>query len=102
MGWAGGWLGVGGYERDDIDFFNCQFPILDGDATRSTYYGINYSQLIQSARTSSHAAYLNIRNALLITQKHTLHANRVYNVHITFFLSIIPYNKFHFRPKSLA
>ena len=51
-----------------ILIFNCQFPILDGDVSRSTPYGVYISQLIRFARASSHVADVNTRNKLL-TQK---------------------------------
>ena len=41
------------------------FPFLDGDVYRSTSYGIYNSQLIRSARVSSHVDDLNTRNKVL-------------------------------------
>ena len=37
----------------DFDFDIVNFPFLDGDVPRRTSYGINISQLIRFARTSS-------------------------------------------------
>ena len=44
------------------------FPFLEGDVPRSTFYGVYISQLIRFARASSHVADFNTRNKLL-TQK---------------------------------
>ena len=44
---------------DKPDDFECEIvflQLLDGDAPRSTSYGVNISQLIRFARASSHAA----------------------------------------------
>ena len=53
------------YKRDDFDFDIVNFPFLDGDVPRSTFYGVNISQLIQFARVSSHVADFNARNKSL-------------------------------------
>ena len=37
-------------KRDDFDFEIVNFPFLDGDAPRSTSYGVYISQLIRFAR----------------------------------------------------
>ena len=55
-------------KRDDFDFKIVNFPFLDGDVPRSTYYGVCISKLIRFARASSHVADFNTRNKLL-TQK---------------------------------
>ena len=55
-------------KRDDFDFEIVNFPFLDGDVPRSTSYEVYISQLIRSARASSHVAVFNTRNKLL-TQK---------------------------------
>ena len=55
-------------KRDDFDFEIVNFQFLDGDVPRSTSYGVYISQLIRSARASSHVADFNTRNKLL-TQK---------------------------------
>ena len=55
-------------KRDDFDFEIVNFPFLDGDVPRSTYYGVYISQLIRFARTSSYVGDFNTRNKLL-TQK---------------------------------
>ena len=44
--------------NETIWFWNSQFPILDGDVPRSTFYGVYISQLIRFARASSHVADL--------------------------------------------
>ena len=41
-------------KRDNFDFDIVNFPFLDGDAPRSTSYGVYISQLIRFARVSSH------------------------------------------------
>ena len=55
-------------KRDDFDFEIVNFPFLNGDVPRSTYYGVYISQLIRFARASSYVADFNTRNELL-TQK---------------------------------
>ena len=55
-------------KRDEFDFENVFFPFLDGDVPRSTSYGVYISQLVHSARASSHAADFNMHKKLL-TQK---------------------------------
>ena len=41
-------------KRDAFDFDIVNFPFLDGDVPRSTFYGVYISQLIRFARVSSH------------------------------------------------
>ena len=55
-------------KRDDFDFEIVNFPFLDGDVPRSTFYGVYISQLIRFARASSNITDFNTRNKLL-TQK---------------------------------
>ena len=55
-------------KHDDFDFEIVNFPFLDGDVPRSTYYGVLISQLIRFARASGYVAGFNTRNKLL-TQK---------------------------------
>ena len=55
-------------KRVNFDFEIVNFPFLDGDVPRSTYYGVYISQLFRFARASSHVADFNTRNKLL-TQK---------------------------------
>ena len=50
-------------KRDDFDFEIVNFPFLDGDVPRSTFNGVNISQLIRFARASSHVADFNTRNS---------------------------------------
>ena len=50
---------------DDFDFEIVNSPFLDGDVSRSTFYGVYISQLIRFARGSSHVADVNTRNKLL-------------------------------------
>ena len=50
---------------DDFDFDIVNFPFLDGDVPRSTFYGICISQLIRFARVSSHIDDFNTRNKVL-------------------------------------
>ena len=55
-------------KRNDFDFEIVNFPFLDGDIPRSTYYGVYISQLIRFAGASSYITDFNTRNKLL-TQK---------------------------------
>ena len=55
-------------KRDDFYFEIVNFPFLDGGVPRCTSYGVYISQLIRSARASSHVADLNTHNKFL-TQK---------------------------------
>ena len=55
-------------KRDAFDFETVNFPFLDGDVPRSTFYGVLISQLIRFARASSYVTNFNPRNKLL-TQK---------------------------------
>ena len=67
-------------KRDDFDFDIVNFPFLDGDAPRSTSYGVYISQLIRFARVSSHVADFNARNksltAKLLQQGYRYHKLR--------------------------
>ena len=55
-------------KRDDFDFEMVNFPFFDGDAPRSTSYGVHISQHIRFATVSSYVSDFNPRNKLL-TQK---------------------------------
>ena len=55
-------------KRDDFDFDIVNFPFLDGDVPRTTFYGVNNSQLIRFARVSSHLADFNARNKSLASR----------------------------------
>ena len=55
-------------KRDDFDFDIVNFPFLDGNIPRATFYGIYISQLIRFARVSSHVADFNIRNQILTAE----------------------------------
>ena len=59
---------------------NCQFPILDGDVPRSTFYGVYISQLIRFARAFSDVTDFNTRNKLL-TQKLLKQGYRYHKLH---------------------
>ena len=50
---------------DDFDFEIVNFPFLDGDVPRSTFYGIYISLLVRFARALSQVADFNTRNKLL-------------------------------------
>ena len=67
-------------KRDDFDFDIVIFPFLDGDVPRSTSYGVYISQLIRSARVSSHVVDFNARNksltAKLLQQGYRYHKLR--------------------------
>ena len=52
-------------KRDDFDFEIVNFPFLDGDVPHTASYGVYISQLIRSARMSSHVTDFNTRNKLL-------------------------------------
>ena len=55
-------------KRDDFDFDIVNFTFLDGDAPRSTSYGVYISQLIRFARVSSHVADFNASIKSLIAK----------------------------------
>ena len=67
-------------KRDDFDFDIVNFPFLDGDVPRSTFYGVYISQLIRFAGVSSHVADFNARNksltAKLLQQGYRYHKLR--------------------------
>ena len=71
-------------KRDNLNFEMVNFPFLDGDVSCSTPYGVHISQLIHSARASSHVAGFNTRNKLL-TQKVLKHGYRYHKLCKTFF-----------------
>ena len=48
--------------RNDFDFEIVNFPLLGGDVSRSTSYGVYISQLIRFARVSSHVDDFNTCN----------------------------------------
>ena len=48
-------------KRDDFDFNIVNFPFVDGDVPRSTYYGVYIFQLIRFARVSSYVDDFNTR-----------------------------------------
>ena len=70
-------------KRDDFDFEIVNFPFLDGDVPRSTEYGVYISELIRSARASSHVADFSTRNKL-ITQKLLNQGYRYHKLRKTF------------------
>ena len=49
-------------KRDDFDIDIVNFPFLNGDVPRSTSCSVYISQLIRSARVSSHVDDFNTRN----------------------------------------
>ena len=49
-------------KRDDFDFEIINIPFLDGEARRSTSYGVYISYLIRFARASSYVADFNTHN----------------------------------------
>ena len=67
-------------KRDDLDFEIDNFPFLDGDVPRSTFY---ISQLIRFARASSYVTDFNTRNKLL-TQKLLKQGYRYHKIRKTF------------------
>ena len=52
-------------KRKDFDLEIVNFPFLDGDAPRSTSYGVLIAKLIRFAKASSHVADFNTCNKLL-------------------------------------
>ena len=70
-------------KRDYFDFEIVNFPFLDGDAPRSTSYGLYISQLICFARVSSQVADFNIRIKLL-AQTLLKHGYQYLNLRKTF------------------
>ena len=55
-------------KSDDFEFEIVNFPFLNGDVPRSTFYGVYISQLVRFARASSYVTDFNTRNKFL-TQK---------------------------------
>ena len=70
-------------KRDDFDFEIVNFPFLDGDVPRSTFYGVYIYQLIRFARASSHVADFNVHNKFL-TQKLLEQGYRYHNLDKSF------------------
>ena len=52
-------------KRDDFNFEIVNFPFVDGDAPRSTSYGVYISRLIHFARVCSNVGDFNNRNLFL-------------------------------------
>ena len=52
-------------KRDDFNFEIVNFPFLDGDVPRSTYYGVYIFQLIRFARVFSNVDDFKNRNLFL-------------------------------------
>ena len=52
-------------KRDDSDFDIVNFPFLNGDVPRPTFYGVYISQLICFARVSSHVDDFNTCSKVL-------------------------------------
>ena len=67
------------------------FHFLDGDVSRTTFYGVYISQLIRFARVSCHLADFNARNktltAKLLKQGYRYHK---FQNTLNWFLNIIP------------
>ena len=55
-------------KRDVFDFYIVNFPFLNGDVPRRTYYGVYISQLIRFARASSNLIDFNCRNKALTAE----------------------------------
>ena len=62
-------------KRGGFDFVIASFPFLDGDAPRSTSYGVYISQLIRFARASSDVADMML-TAKLLKQGYRYHKIR--------------------------
>ena len=73
-------------KRDDFDFDIANFPLLDGDISRSISYGVYISQLIRFARVTSHVADFSARNKNL-TAKLLQQGYRYHKLRYTFFKS---------------
>ena len=52
-------------KRDDFNFEIVNSPFLDGDVSRSPFYGVYISQLIRFARVCSNVDEFNNRNLFL-------------------------------------
>ena len=52
-------------KRDDFDFDIVNYPFLDGDVPRATYYGVYISQQICFARASIQIGKFNNRNKIV-------------------------------------
>ena len=91
-------------KRDDFDFEIVNFPFLDGDIPRSTYYGAYISQHIRFARASNYITDFNTRNKLL-TQKLLKQGYLNHKLRKTFYKFYRPYydliSKFQVGLKSL-
>ena len=81
-------------KRDDFDFDIVNFPLLDGDVSRRTSYGVYISQLIRFARTSSNLSAFNCRNKAL-TAKHLRQGYRYFKLRKAF-------SKFYSRHSALV
>ena len=71
-------------KRDDFDFEIVNFPFLDGDVPRSTFYGVYISQPIRFARSSSFVTDFNTYNKSL-TQKLLKQGYQYHKLRETFF-----------------
>ena len=69
--------------RDDFDFDIVNFPLLDGDVSRSTFYGVYISLLIRFARVSSHLTDFNAPNKN-VNAKLLQHGDRYHKLRKTF------------------
>ena len=63
-------------KRDDFNFEIVNFPFLDGDVPRSSFYGVCISQLIRFARVCSNVDDFNNRTAKLLKQGYRYHKIR--------------------------
>ena len=70
-------------KRDDFDFDIVNFPFLDDDVPRTTFYDVYISQLIRFARVSSHVDDFNTRNKIL-TAKLLRQGYRYHKIHKAF------------------
>ena len=52
-------------KRDDFSFEMVNFPFLDGDVPRSSFYGVYISQLIRFARVCSNVSSLQQQKLIL-------------------------------------
>ena len=69
---------------DDFHFDIVNFPFLDGDVPRSTFYGVYISQLIRFARVSCHVDDFNASNKVCLIAKLLRQGYRYHKIRKTF------------------
>ena len=83
-------------KRDDFNFEIVNFPFLDGDVPRSSFYGVYISQLIRFARVCSNVDDFNNRNlfltAKLLKQVYRYHKILPQTLRVIFYIQHWVYN----------